>query len=158
MEFPFSSAVVSVHAHATEDEQRVLDLLKEILPASVEVRKSKTKGHHGNPILVFEGRSSQKKVIKDLWQQFLSNLRSGELDRLRLSAPERVDESCFFYMRFDKQVANGGELVLTDSGDAIHVRLKVVTFPARRELVLELVENFLRERGRHEAEAQIRSL
>lgn len=153
MEFPFCSAVISVHAHATEDEQRVLDALRKLLPASVEVRKSGMKGHHGNPILAFEARINQKKILKELWQRVSSGLRANESDRLSLADPGRIDDACFFYLRFDKQAAYGNELVLTDIGNAIHLRLKILAFPAKREVALRLVEKFLEDQEKHEAEA-----
>jgi RNA-binding protein len=151
MEFPFSSAVVSVHAHATEDEQRVLGILKGLLPDSAEVRKSGLKGHHGNPIVALEARLGQKKDIKELWRRFLSGMREDTFVNLVMMVPERVDDSCFMYLRFDKQSAYGGELVLTDAGDAIHVRLKVSAFPADREVATGNVKRFLEAQEKHEA-------
>jgi len=151
MEFPFSSAVVSVHAHATEDEQRVLGILKGILPGSAEIRKSGLKGHHGNPIVDFEARLGQKKDLKELWQRVLSGMREDTFAKLGTMLQDRVDESCFMYLRFDKQSAYGGELVLTDAGDAIHVRLKVSAFPADREVATRNVKCFLEAQEKHEA-------
>ncbi len=151
MEFPFCSAVVNVHAHATEDEQRVLGIIKALLPAAAEIKKSSTKGHHGNPIIVFESRLGQKKLVKELWQRMLSRMYEGTFAKLRMGFRERVDDSCFLHLRFDKQLAQGGELILTDVGDAIHLRLKIVAFPAEREVAISRVDNFLEARGVHEA-------
>jgi len=151
MEFPFSSAVVSVHAHATEDEQRVLEIMKELLPLSAEIRKSSMKGHHGNPILDFEARISQKKVLKELWRGILSRMSEETFSALRSTVQERIDDSCFLYLRFDKQAAIEDELVLTDTGDAIHMRFKVVAFPAQRDVAVERVINFLEAGRKHEA-------
>lgn len=157
MDFPFGSATVSSHAHATEDEQRVLDAMRMVLPKPIEVGRYNMKGHHGNSIVSFEARITQKKDIRELWQMVRSGLRQGEFERLRENVPERVDDERNFYLRFDKQRASGGELVLTDEGDAIHLRLKVVAFPATREVAIECVSDFLGGQVKHEAEAQVHS-
>lgn len=151
MEFPFSSAVVSVHAHATEDEHCILGIMKALLPETAEIRRSSTKGHHGNPIIVFEARLGQKKLIKEFWQRILSGMYEGTFAKLKMGFRERIDDSCFLYLRFDKQSAHGGEFILTDVGDAIHLRLKVLSFPAEREVAIDIVNDFLEAQGRHEA-------
>ncbi len=155
MEFPFSSAVVSTHAHATENEQRVLEALRALLPGAVEVQHSKLKGHHGNPIIGFDARVNRKKLMRELWERVVAKLRVGELDNIRSILPTRVDDSCCLYLRFDKQFAYRGELVLTDSGDAIHFKLKAAAFPAKRDVAIRLVEKFIREGQEDEREAQV---
>jgi len=134
---------VSTFAHATEDEQRVLSVLRTLLPEGVGVHRSKLEGHHGNPIINLEAKVGQRKLLRVLWQRVLTKLRAGELKKLSKIVPERVDENCFFYLRFDKQLAHAGELVCTDSGDAIHFKLKVTAYPARRELAVNLLEKFI---------------
>jgi RNA binding exosome subunit len=150
MGFPFGSAVVSVHAHATEDEQRVFDALKKILPSKMEVRRDVMKGHYGNPIVGLEARISQRSAIKELWHRVLASLRKGELEALKYTVHQKVDDSCNLYLRFDKQVALKGELVLAEGGDSIHMRLKVVVFPSKREIAVEGVRSLLE--GKDEAE------
>ncbi len=143
--------VIRVHTHATEEESRVLYCLRNILPSSVEVVKANTKGHHGNPISVFEARIDQRKVLKGVWQCIFSRLPSAELNRLIQTTPEKVDDNCFFYLRFDKPAANNGSLVLTDIGDAVRLMFKILSFPAKREVAVPLVEKFLEEHRIHEA-------
>ncbi len=143
MEFPFGSAVVNVHAHATEDEQRVLSILQSLSLTETEIRKDSTKGHYGNPITVFEARLSQKKPIKGLWRKMLAGLQKESFAKLVAEIPDRVDESCFLYFRFDKQLAYNGDLSPTDSGDSVHLRFKIVTHPAERRAAIEKARNFL---------------
>ncbi len=150
MGFPFGSAVVSEHLHATEDEQRVLEILKKLLLGSVEVRRSKMIGHYGNPIIFLDARVNRRKDLKEFLHRIFAGLCPGELERLRSLVQDRVDDSCNFYLRFDKQLAQAGELALTDSGDAIHLRLKTVAFPAKREVAVPLVLKFLQDQEKHE--------
>ena len=134
---------MSTFAHATEDEQRVLNVLRTLLPEGVGVRRLKLEGHHGNPIVNLEAKVRQRKLLRELWQRVSTKLRAGELKKLGKIVPERVNEDCFFYLRFDKQLAHAGELVLTDNGDAIHLKLKVAAYPARREVAVKLLEKFI---------------
>lgn len=143
MEFPFRSAVVSTFVHATEDEERVLDAFRILLPEEIEIRRSGLRGHHGNPIVNLEARIGRKGALRDLWQRVLAKLRGGELEKIAKIAPGRIDETCHLHLRFDKQLAYAGELVLTEGGDAIHLRLKVAAYPAKREVAVGLVEKFL---------------
>jgi len=143
MEFPFRTANVSTLAHATEDEQKVLGALRVLLPDEVEVRRGKFKGHHGNPIFTFTASIKQRKLVRELWACMTSKLRVGELDKLSHAAPERVDETCHLYLRFDKQLAYAGELALTEGGDAVYVELKITAYPAKREVATRLVREFI---------------
>ena len=143
MEFPFRTANVSTLAHATEDEQKVLRALRVLLPEEVEVRRGKLKGHHGNPIFTFTASIKQRRLVRELLARAATKLRAGELDKLSRVAPKRVDETCHLYLRFDKQLAYAGELALTESGDAIHVELKVTAYPAKREVATRLVREFI---------------
>lgn len=150
MEFPFSSAVISLHVHATEDEQKVLELLRSFIPSSVDVRRTHMTGHYGNPIVVFEARIDQRKELKELWRAILMKMGEAALSDLRKAVKERIDESCFLYLRFDKQCASGGRLVLTELGESIHVKLKVKSFPAKREVAVAKVMDFLEAGRNHE--------
>lgn len=134
---------MSAHAHATEDEQRVLRALRALLPEVVEVQRSKLEGHHGNPIIVFEAKVDRRPILRDMWKQMTARLRAGELEKIRDILSLRTDESCHLYLRFDKQLAFSEELALTESGDAIHLKLKVAAFPAKREVAIKLVEKFI---------------
>lgn len=145
---------MSTFAHATEDEQRVLSVLRTLLPEGAKVRRLKLEGHHGNPIINLEAKVGQRKLLRELWQRVSTKLRAGELEKLSKIVSERVDGDCFFYLRFDKQLAHAGKLVLTDSGDAIHLKLKVAAYPARREVAVKLLEKFMRAEP-NEAEAPV---
>ncbi|MGC8816457.1 MAG: RNA-binding domain-containing protein [Candidatus Hadarchaeum sp.] len=150
MEFPFSSVVISLHVHATEDEQKVLELLRSFLPASVEVRKSHLTGHHGNPISVLEARVGQKKELRELWRSIQMKMDEAAVSYLRKAVRERIDDSCFLYLRFDKQAACEGRLVLTELGESIHIKFKVISFPAKRDVAVARVMEFLEASRNHE--------
>jgi RNA binding exosome subunit len=143
MELPFKSARVSTLAHATEDEQKVIAALRVLLSNDTEIKMAKLKGHYGNPIISFEASIGQRKTLSELWQRIVEKSCAGELEKIGKIVDDRIDESCHLYLRFDKQQAYVGELTLTDSGDAIHLTLKIAAYPARKEVATKLVKEFI---------------
>ena len=147
MEFPFSSATLSTFVHATEDESKVLEALKNILPEEVKIERRKLRGHHGNPIIVLSTVIGRRKPLRELWDTIAAKLGAEEFKKLGQIATERLDDECNLYLRFDKQLAYAGKLALTDTGDVIHVKLKVAAYPAKREVAARVVREFVTRWG-----------
>lgn len=120
-----------------------MSTIRLLLPSEIEVGQTKLKGHHGNPITSFEASVEQRKLVRELWQRVVEKIKAGEIKKIVDSLPEKVDETCHFYLRFDKQLAHAGELALTEGGDAIHLRMKVAAFPAKPVVAIELVKKFI---------------
>lgn len=146
MKFPFSSAILSTFIHATEDESKVLKALKTFLPEDVKIQQRKSKGHYGNPIIVLDATLERRKLLRQLWNEITTRMDTDDLERINQIVPERLDDERCLYLRFDKQQAYAGKLVLTDSGDVIHIKLKVAAYPAKREVAVRLVREFLQMR------------
>ncbi|MDI6819959.1 MAG: RNA-binding domain-containing protein [Candidatus Hodarchaeaceae archaeon] len=143
MELPFRSAAVDAFVHATEDEQRVLAALQALLPEGVEVRRTRLKGHYGNPIVSLHASIGRRKLLHELWRCFSTKLRAGELDKLGKIASGRIDGTCRLHLRLDKQLAHAGEFALSDGGDVIHLKLKIDAYPAKQRVAAKLVEEFI---------------
>lgn len=145
-EFPFASASISAHVHATESEEKVLGVLKSMLPKGVAVNASKVKGHYGNPITMLEARVEGAAVLRNLWRILFEKLPANEMEKVRGLVQDLVDGSCRLCLRFDKQRACEGELALAGGGDVIHVRFKVLVYPAKQGAAIAAVEKFLHDR------------
>jgi hypothetical protein len=154
MELPFKSARINTLAYATEDEKKVITALQVLLSNDVEIKGTKLKGHYGNPIISFDVSIEQKKTLHELWHRIVEKLRAGELEKIGEIADDRMDESCHLYLRFDKQQAYAGDLAMTDSGDAIHLTLKVAAYPARKEIAAKLVKEFVFKKSSDQNEAE----
>jgi len=142
-EFPFASAVISVYVHATESEEKVSGVLKFLLPKGVAVDASKVKGHYGNPITMLNAKVDGTADIRELWRILFESLSAQEVEKIKRSVPDLVDGSCRLYLRFDKQQACEEKLALVGSGDAIHVKFKVLVYPAKQGAAIVAVEKFL---------------
>ncbi|MEM3673438.1 MAG: RNA-binding domain-containing protein [Candidatus Bathyarchaeia archaeon] len=121
---PIAYIDVRVFAHATEEVDKVLKAVYNVLPESaveaVLFKKRSLIGHHGNPIILFETR-----LKGELAQKFFEKLSSGlgSLDKEQLSGEiKRHIEKGTLYLRLDKQSAYLNEIRLCQT-DPIHFRV-----------------------------------
>jgi RNA binding exosome subunit len=116
---------VRVFAHATEDPEKVLAAVRNLLPdelsEEVVFQKTQLTGHHGNPISLFEAKLEDKQVLPAVLNKLgagLTSLDKEQLDReMRLHVEKRN-----LYLRFDKQLAFKGEVRFSQN-DPIHVKI-----------------------------------
>lgn len=113
-------------AHATEDLDKVMEAVQNILPSDhiddITFDRKNLEGHYGNPITFFETRIKDKVTVKALVEKLSSNLSSldkNELDRMI----NRCIEKGSLYIRFDKQAALKGKIKLATS-DPIRIRIR----------------------------------
>ncbi|MDF1557605.1 MAG: RNA-binding domain-containing protein [ANME-2 cluster archaeon] len=131
-------------AQATEDPAKVRSALELFLtPQDREtdetsiIRETTATGYHGNPIIVMEAEVEKKKDCRYIIDYIRHTLGAAGIERLISELPRRVDEDCNLFLRFDKQEAYQGRLVITGTSDAVHIRMKIKVYPARREDALE---------------------
>jgi len=114
-----------VFAHATEDPERVLTAVRNVLPSesvdSVVFNRFSLTGHHGNSIVLFEARVKDRKVVQAVFARFCSGLGLMDKEVLAESIAEHLDRGNL-YVRLDKQSAFLGELRL-GSFDSVHLRV-----------------------------------
>ena len=121
--------------HATEDEKKVLGALKNLTDAKFE--KNNVVGHYGNPIKIYKVKITRKKDINDFLTLF------NKIDKNILEPiEERIDEKGRFYLRLDKQSLYFGNFVIDNEGD-VHIIIKIVSYPLRREKVIENAKKIL---------------
>jgi hypothetical protein len=141
---------IRTFVHATEDPEKVLEALEtlfpeDLSPKDVEFEMVETEGYFGNPILVIDAEIKRSRNVR----KFLENLKNilSEEDKAFLleNLEEKVDENGTFYIRFDKQKAYLGEIKVLDGEDVIHVRIKVKSFPMKKETVVRAIGEWLSE-------------
>jgi len=121
-----SYIAISLFAHATENEDRALDAVRHILPQthvkSIIFEKSNLRGHHGNPITLFESNIKDKDVVKAIVENLVLNLNVLDKKTLLNEIESHVDKGKL-YIRLDKQAAFEGEFKLA-MADPIRIRLR----------------------------------
>ncbi len=130
---------VSAVVHSTEDREKVGEAIATLFPFEFEILVSRVKGHYGNPMEYLEVEIKRSGEIKKFWRNLLDLL--GEQKELLVeSIEERIDGQNVLHIRIDKQKAYLGEVRLAEGGDAIAVKVKLVTYPAKREAIVEFAK------------------
>jgi RNA binding exosome subunit len=139
----FHRIQLEAFCHATEDESRVEKAMLSFIPFDIRdkkdlaVSKERIIGTFGNPITILRlelTRSRDTRAVVDFIKGKL-----GEEGRREISKcmEERLSEDCQFWVRFDKQEAYKGRLVL-GGDDTIQLKGKVAAYPANRNVALNL--------------------
>ena len=114
-----------VFAHATEDPDKVLTAARNVLPTEIVdnifFEKAEVTGHHGNPIVLFETRIKDKKLVQSVFAKLCTSLSFMDKESLADKITDHVEKGNL-YFRLDKQSAYLNELRL-GSIDPIHVRV-----------------------------------
>ncbi len=137
-------AFIGLHAraysHATEDLEKVKRAFSNTV-GNVDIKVSRTEGHHGNPITVIESETKNGRMIAG----FFERLSDEDLNEILRTIDERTDEGCNLFLRIDKQRAFDGEVRLAEGDDAVSVRIRVGAFPSRCEVAKDLVRTYVTE-------------
>lgn len=124
-----------VYAHATEDEEKVVHALHNLIgPSNIVVEE--LKGYFGNPILVISA-SKENEEAEEAFNKIISTLTEPDRRFLLSSLEERIDKEGSLHLRFDKQKAYLGKVMLSDSDDVIKVKVRFYR-ESRGQLIEEL--------------------
>jgi hypothetical protein len=121
----FSAAEINLVLHATEDEDRVLKAIEDVLQVqSKRFSSSYSEGHFKNRIVLQKAILSSQEA-GSLAKRIISLLNSTEREHLSRLVHEYSDEKGNLYIRLDKQRICQGRVSLSES-DAIRIRFKPV--------------------------------
>ncbi|WP_306058291.1 RNA-binding protein [Natronococcus wangiae] len=144
-QIPLHYVDLRAFCYATEDEKRVEEALRTLLPEEFEIERVESEGHYGDRILVLSARVENADDVRHVLSR-LADLES--LDTLLGELDDRVTENTELFLRLDKQAAFEGEIRL---GNGITFRAKVEAYPAKKEQAVENARDVL-ERLRDETE------
>ena len=122
---PIGYIEIRVFAHATEDPEKVRTAVRNVLTNELSeilvFEKTSCTGHHGNLIILYTAKLSEKKLLPPLLEKIgreITSLDREELDRDLKLHMERSN----LYLRFDKQSAFLGILRFSQE-DPIHLKI-----------------------------------
>jgi RNA binding exosome subunit len=125
-QLPIAYVDIRFFAHATEDLEKVVEAVQNLLPRDgieeIAFNKSNLEGHYGNPITLFEAKIKDKETIRTLVESLSSNLSSLDKEELGREINRYIEEGSL-YLRLDKQAALQGKIRLVTS-DPIHIRIR----------------------------------
>lgn len=121
---PITYIDVRAFTHATEDQEKVLKAIHNMLPEELTdkilFKEKRLTGHHGNPIILFETKI-KKDAVNAVFEKLSSHLESLDKELLANEIKRHLDRGNL-YVRLDKQSAFLNELRI-GSVDPIHLRI-----------------------------------
>lgn len=134
---------VSLSAHATEDEDKVMQAVHNLFPPqyldNIVFKRQNLHGHHKNPIVLFGTRIKDKGITKAFVENLSSNLSIVDKQILLEDIGRHVEKGSL-YLRLGKQAAFKRSFKLCKA-DPIRVRIRF------RKSKLEDVVQICRELG-----------
>lgn len=144
MKLPFKSVAISTISHATESVKKLKSTIRLLVPEEIEIEEAEAEGHYGDLKFILSADIQRRPLLRSFWDNLIERLSEGGKEWLKRNAERRLAEDCRLYLRFDKQLAvSEGELSFTDSGDVIHVRINISAYPAKRDIALEKLKEFI---------------
>ena len=131
-----------VFVYENEDFQELSQAILNILPEA-EINAEEAEGLTEDKIIILSGTVSKKRYTKAF---FNSLLESVDLDKLNNDLERKIDEKGNWFLRFDKADAIDEKLTIKDSGDSIHLKIKIAAYPAKKEIAVEKVRETILER------------
>ena len=138
------SVNISVFVHATEEEDKVLNVLKRFLSEDAKVQKEHATGHFRNPIDVLTVKITKPRDIAKFLDFIKQNLLKDDIHKLLNDLNCYVDDEGVLFIRINKQEAARNSFKLGKK-DPILVRVKIAAYPARKEKALEVARGLLRD-------------
>ena len=115
---------ISVFAHATEDEEKVKQAVKQLTPNEAIFETQKLTGHYDDPITLISISIAKKKEATELLQKIYNRLSSLDRQTILDSLENRIDPTGNLYLRLDKQRAYNGKFTLHEN-DPIRIKFKL---------------------------------
>ncbi|MFL6474656.1 MAG: RNA-binding domain-containing protein, partial [Nitrososphaera sp.] len=101
--FKFASAEINLVLHATEDEDKVLRAIEDVLLVPTKrFLRSTSEGHYKNRIIIQKAILSSHEAVS-LANRVISLLNSADREHMSRLADEYSDEKGNLYIRLDKQ-------------------------------------------------------
>jgi RNA binding exosome subunit len=122
---PIAYITIRVFSHATEDPEKVQTAIRNTLPeqltANITFTQTSLTGHHGNPIIIYEAKLTDKQALPAALEKIASALSPLDKEQLNGEMKQHIEKRNL-YLRFDKQNAFLGTLKMS-SNDPIHFKI-----------------------------------
>lgn len=122
-----------VYKNESIDEitQSILNILPE-----AEIEAEEAEGLLEDKIIILSGVVSKKRYTKTFFKKLLDSV---DLEKLNDDLELKIDEKGNWFLRFDKDDALDEKWTILDKGDAIHLKVKIAAFPAKKQIAVDKV-------------------
>ncbi len=123
-------------SYPTEDPSKVKKAIQNILnldPEKIdeELQEKETESYYGSKITKYTYRTKRWSQVKTFMK------RISQETELPENLEKHLNNEGGFYIRFNKQKAYQGKLETTESGDAVHVKVKIASYPFKMKQIKE---------------------
>ena len=122
---PIAYIEIRVLANATEDPEKVLTAVRNILPEELSegiiFQKTALTGHHGNPIILFRTKLTDKQALLSVLEKIGAGLTPLDKDTLEKNLKLHLEKRNL-YIRFYKQSAYNSKFRISHN-DPIHFKI-----------------------------------
>lgn len=124
-----------VFVYENEDVDELSQAILNILPEA-EIGAEEAEGLTEDKIIILSGTVSKKRYTKEFFNLLLESV---DLDKLNDDLERKMDEKGNWFLRFDKEDALDEKMTIKDSGDSIHLKIKIAAYPAKKEIAVDKV-------------------
>ena len=128
-------AHVRIVAHLDESVDEISQAILNILPEA-EIEAEEAEGLLEDKIIILSGVVSKKRYTKTFFKKLLDSV---DLEKLNDDLELKIDEKGNWFLRFDKDDALDEKWTILDKGDAIHLKVKIAAFPAKKQIAVDKV-------------------
>lgn len=129
---------INVFCYATENEELIHEAMAELV-GNDEFECDVADSEHGNKLIILSCELTKQKEIVPIFIKLGKPL----IDELSSELEERVDDDCVFYLRLDKQELVQGRYSPAHHGDVLSITGKIASHPARKEIAVRNMREFL---------------
>jgi len=151
---PIKHAQLRVYVHATEDEEKVFQSIKNSLPEEVlreaKIIKETYYGHYGNPITVITVTINNPRLAERTLNYLLEKLGASGRHILSSSLEDRVDKGGSLFFRISKQDAYMGSITIYETDDVIRIS---IGFSGKRKDAIEYYRRMLESAGKRKEDS-----
>ena len=126
-----------------ENEEELIGALKNILPTA-KFERELAEGMMEDDIVILSGLVDKKRDTKEFLNTLLS-MEKHYLEKLVLDFPRKIDKNGNLFLRFSKSSACEEKWEICDTGDSIHLKIKIAAYPAKKEVAINLLTEVLDE-------------
>lgn len=130
--------------YENEDEEKLIEGLKFIFPDEIPEREE-AEGIFGeaDEIIIYSGTVSKKRHTKEFLNNLFENLTREDIDKLYDDLDKKTDDQCNLFLRLSKEAILDEKWQIVDGGDSIHLKIKIAAFPAKKEIALKNMKEFI---------------
>jgi RNA binding exosome subunit len=136
---------LTVFSTPEDDLKKVEENFMRFLPfdmakEKLKINKKQAMGFSERQITILSIMLGKQRHVNQFLKHLNSILNPEQKEHIIRQMESRVDDSMYFFMRFDKQrLIEEGVFWLTDRGTCYHIKMALAPFPRRKEKAYDLV-------------------